>query len=294
MKKFYLLAICAVTLLCSCNKETGGATPTVADSNESKAITFGLETPIVKSVAENTVATVKDSGFNVAGVTSDNTTLFNALASWVEEKEWFSTAQTYYYPTGKTMSFYAAVPSAVTVSSGAASIEYTNNVETDLIVASKTGVSASSNKVNLVFDHILSQVDFTAIGSDTQVTYKVTSIKVSAPATGTYTFSDGKWTKGTAADVTYLDTAADVSTEDATPLGEAQTFLPVELTVTAEWECYSAGALVSSYKKSADFTPTQGNKCTVNLTLPNSAAQAINFVIDVNPWGTENKNITLE
>lgn len=295
MKKFYILATCVVAILCSCNKEIGEVkSPVVVDSNESKAIVFGFDTPIVKSVAENTVATVKTSGFNVAGVTSDNTALFNCLATWVEEKEWFSTAQTYYYPTGKTMSFFAAVPSTVTVASGAASIAYTNNVDTDLIAASKTGVSASSNKVQLVFDHILSQVNFTAVGSDDQVTYKVKSIKVTAPASGTYTFADGKWAKGTDSDVTYLNTVTEVSTSSATSLGEAQTFLPVQLKVTVEWDCYSGSVLAASYSKSANFTPTIGKKCTINLTLPNSSAQAIRFEIDVNPWGTENKDITLE
>ena len=301
MKKFTFISFALVAMLCSCNKEIVSPVTGPVNGTETKnAIVFGVDSELLesKAVTESTASQVQTNGFNVAGVTSENVTLFgSSKATWDSAKSWYSTATTYYYPATGTMSFYAVYPvsQAVTVTSGAATLAYSANENTDLIAAKATGVSASNNSVALTFDHILSQVDFTAKGADSKVTYKITSIKVTAPTSGTYAYSNGSWTKGaTDAQTVYLSTSTDVSTSEATSVGVAQTFIPVELTVSASWECYSGGVKAAEYNNvTAKFTPTKGKKCTVNLTLPNSDGKGITFTISVNPWGTESKDVVL-
>lgn len=301
MKKIFILSIAALAALCACNEQRIVPAEAPAVVTGKQQIVFGLAgndflSMKSKAVTESTVATVEENGFKVAGVTSENTVLFNEVAKKVSDKEYYSTDTPYYYPTTGTTSFYAVYPNAevIDVTEGVATVAYTSDGNKDFIVASATGVSASDESVALAFAHALSQVSFTAIGSDPNVTYKVESVTLTAPATGTYAYANNKWTDGTASSYTYVNEATEVSTSEATALGAAQTHLPTTLNVAVSWKCYSGGALVGEYTKDADFTPTMGKKCMVNLTLPNAAAKPITFTITVADWGEETRDITLE
>ena len=299
MRRIVISIMAACCLFVSCNKEFNDVTRVVSDSNESKAIVFGLGGEFAsvenKSVTVSTADLVKTNGFTVTAITSEGVTLIDSkAATWKESASNYQTATPYYYPATGTTGFYAVYPSRVIgVVSAAASLSYTNDKNTDLLAAKTTGVSASDNSVALAFAHILSQVCFTAKGSDNAVTYKVTSISLSAPGNGTYAFASNSWTAGTAATSSYLSTTTSVATDKATALGEVQTYLPSEMEATVKWECYSGDSKVAEYSKSTKFTPTMGKKCTVNLTLPNASAKPITFDISVADWGSEDKNVTL-
>lgn len=299
MKKVFL-SICAVAAMIACNKND--VTP-MQPANESSVITFGVaELLATKAVSESTGATVQATGFNVAGITSDDVTYFNELASFVSGTS-YKTATQYYYPTGKTLDFYACHPvnNEITITNAAASVSYTHSKYEDLIVAMAQNVSSQAGDVALTFDHILSQLIFTAKGSDTNADYVLKSITVKAPNGGTYTFADGKWSRGTLADEAYWATDLAVSTSTATTVNESMTFLPGEIQVTASWECYVDGQLVASYTKSTPavgqanaIVLDKGKKNTVNLTLPNASAVGISFSVTVNPWGSTSQDVTLE
>lgn len=289
MKKIIIVSVViSATLALSCNKEKIGN----VDSLGTIPIVFGIADGGIggtKAFSESTLPLVQANGFNVAGVTSENVTMFNAPASWVPEKSYYKTDETYCYPASGGMNFYAVYPKsqAITVSGGAVTLAYTNDPDTDLIASSATDVTASEHSVALAFDHILGQVSFTVKGMDDNVEYKLRSISVSAPGTGIYAYSSASWTKGEAiARTTYFSGEASVSTKAAQAIGGAQTYLPVEVQVNVEWDCYSKGVLVASYNKSTGVTLTKGKKTAVNLILPDSDAKVINFTVSVKDWET--------
>lgn len=302
MKKIGFLMIAALLPLMSCQKQLDNVKDTNDEQTVGNApIVFGVD-ELTKAVTESTVDALKGSttGFKVAGVMSDNTVLFNENAKWVAASSYFKTANSYYYPSTGAMSFYAAYPSRdITVSSsGAASLSYTNDLNTDLIVASATGVIGSevSGSLALAFGHILSEVFVQAKGSDSTVDYKVTSVKVNATKSGTYAYSTGTWSPSTTKqDNTYLSTAKAVTTS-YTDLGSVQTYITDKVTVKIEWDCYIKGTstLIAHYTAEVpDHTLVKGQKTNFKLTLNNNKANPITFTVTVSAWTSANEDVTL-
>lgn len=304
MKKIIISALTLLALV-SCAKEqtpspvNPGATP----------IVFGSPAVLAtKSVTESTVSTIQTDGFNVACVKSDNSVYFNSKAVWESANSYYNPAATgnvYYYPNSGTVSFYACHPvsESISVTSGAATIAYTQSGSKDLVVAKKTGVSAQSSSVALTFDHALAKCIVTAKGDDPKVTYKLKSVSLNAPATGTYAFATSTWTPGTASAVSFYSDASgmDISTSAATAVATPLTFVPGKLVLTASWECYIGTELVGSYTAStAAVTEAnavnlqQGKENTINLTLKNADAKTITFTVSLNAWGTSSQDITLQ
>lgn len=305
MRKSIILAAACVALA-ACNKDITPVAP--VQGGEADQIVFGVDGAAMeattKAVTESTAALVQTNGFNVAAVTSANATLFNAKASWLAAKSYYTTATPYYYPSAGTTSFYAVYPVAqsVTVTSGAATIAYTNDNDTDLIAAKATGVAkpATATSVALAFDHILSQVNITAKGKTAGLDYRISSIKITSPSSGTYKYADGTWTLGAASAVAYHSAATTVGTT-ATAVGVAQTKIPSSVTVTVEYDVLQGGVVLASYTGSAAKTSTaiavaQGKRSTINLTLPYSSADdaQITFTVTINPWGTESHDVELQ
>ncbi len=294
MKKV-LFSIMTLAAFVACNKNND-IVPSHQPA-EAGLITFGVsELVATKAVSESTGETVQATGFNVAGVTSDGVKYFNELATYSAGS--YATAKKYYYPSGKTMDFYAVHPinEEITLNGAAASVEYTHSKYEDLIVAKKNAVTAQAGDVALTFDHILSQLVFTAKGSDASASYKLNSIVVNAPNGGVYTFADGKWSRGTLADENYWNTTIEVSTSEPTAIQESMTFLPGAIVVTANWDTYVDGEHIANYVKSTPvdgIVLEQGKKNTINLTLPNASAQGISFSVTVNPWGAASQDVTL-
>lgn len=299
MKKI-LFSIMSLAAIAACNKNID-TVPSHQQDAEDGLITFGVSELIAtRAVSESTGETVQAAGFKVAGMTSDGITYFNELATFVGGS--YATAKKYYYPSGKTMDFYAVHPTdeEIRLEGSAASVEYAHSKYKDLIVAKRNAVAPQIGDVALTFDHILSQLIFTAKGSDASVSYKLNSIVVSAPDGGVYTFADGLWNRGDLADEDYWKTTIDVSSAEPTVIDESMTFLPGAIKVTVDWDTYVDGEHIAHYVKSTPAVTSddaicleQGKKNTINLTLPNASAQGISFSVTVNPWGAASQDVTL-
>lgn len=297
--KRILFSFFALAAVLSCNKTE--SEPVHQAQSEPGLISFGVsELTATRAVVESTAATLSESGFNVAAVTG-TATYFNELAT----KSGYSyyTANKYYYPQSSSVDFYACHPveRALDVTAGEVSIDYTQDSSEDLIVAVKKGVQSQTGDVQLVFDHVLSQLCFTAKGSDSNVDYVLKSIDVKAPNGGTYTFSDGEWTRGNLASVGFFDGELPVSSSEATPVDEVMTFLPGDIQLTVSWECLSDGQLVGEYTKSTlacgdpdAIKIDMGKRNTINLVLPNADASGISFTVQVNPWGDTSQDVVLD
>ncbi|MBQ8482916.1 MAG: fimbrillin family protein [Bacteroidales bacterium] len=299
MKKIFICMM-AVAAMVSCNKNN--ITPEQAPAPAEKdLITFGVsDLGATKAVSESDVTTLESTGFNVAGIISDQITYFNELAS--KSGSEYVTAKKYYYPTGKSMDFYACHPVSrtITVNNGVATLAYTQNNSEDLIVAKKENVTAQSGAVAMTFEHILSQLMFTATGTDPHVDYYLKSITVTAPNGGTYRYADNTWERGAGAAVAYYSGNLPVSTSAATSVNEVMTFLPGQVQITVSWECFIDGQLIETYTKSTPaigqtgaIVLDMGKKNTINLSLPNADALNIAFSVSVTPWGATSQDVTL-
>lgn len=290
MKKIFIAFSFASLFFVSCAKHVE-----VAGTSEPGRIVFCAENNATKSVVESTASTLESNGFKVAAVTG-TTTFFNENVSWNSSEDWFETATTYYYPSTST-DFYAVYPKtqAITVATGVATLSYTSDNNTDLIAAKSTGVSARSTALPLTFDHILSQLVVKCQGSDTNVDYVVKSVSVANTNAATYAYATGTWSGTNKSKVTsVVSSNTSASTAFMTTMGEAVTVVPAEVDLRIIWDCKQGSTVVGSYDETVSFTPTVGKVCTVNCTLPNKDAKSIKFTINVNPWGEENINLSLE
>lgn len=299
MKKIFFIALAATAAMVSCQKNEQPVQPVQLGEN---SISFGLSGILAevqtRAYSENTATEVKTNGFNVAGITG-TTTMFNEKATFAEEK-YSPVNGPYYYPASGTMNFYAAYPvsQAVSVDAGVATLAYTQNQDTDLLAAKATEVSPSDGPVALAFDHILSLLKFKAIGSDSQVIYKVEEIKVNAPNSGTYAYASNSWSNGTTND-DYTYSSTETQLDGTTAIDGAITVVPCTPTITVKYSTYSKdGSLtkIHSYERTKALASavSQGKECTITMTLPNDEAQGITFTISVNPWGNEAKDITFD
>ncbi len=299
MKKFLSIALAATVVMASCQKNEQPVQPVQTDDN---SISFGLSGMLAevqtRAYSENTATQVQANGFNVAGITG-TTTMFNEKATFADAK-YSPVNGPYYYPASGTMDFYAAYPTTqnVTVAGGAATLSYTQNPDTDLLAAKATAVAASDNSVALAFDHILSLMKFKAIGADNKVIYKVKSVKINAPTSGTYAYATDTWTAGTSTeDNVYSSTLTKLS--GTTAISGAVTVIPCTPTITVEYDVFAldgSETLIHSYTKTKALSSavSKGKECTVTMTLPNDAAKEITFTITVNQWGSESQDITFD
>ena len=281
--------------LASCSKEESDK----ASQPGVSPIVFGVEDnfPLVtKAVTEATASLVQTNGFKVAGITASGSTMFNADASYNSTKSYYETSQKYYWPSTGTMSFYAVYPKsqAITVTSGAATVGYTSDGNTDLLAAKATGVAkpATPSSQSLTFDHILSQFILNAKGDTDGLTYRVSSVSLSAPGTGTYTYSTDAWTRGANADKSCFSGTKDISGTTPSSVGESMTLVPGDVAVTIKYKVMDGGIELGDYTKTQTISLTKGKKCTVNATLPFDGAAPITFTVTVNAWGAESKDVT--
>lgn len=279
-------------------------------------ITFGVEVGGTKSVTETNLATIQGEGFNAFGVVVTNTGASTAFANYIENLSvslqtggtYYDAAHVYYYPIEGVMDFYCSnVSKTIAVNNGAATLAYTldSGRSYDLVAATAYGVAASGNAVPLSFAHILAQVQMKAACSDPMVVCKVTSITASAPAGGTYSFvrgnsaSDSWGSYGDAASYALFTNAsgsviATTGSDQWTNLGETAVMMPTSTTFTVAWQCSIGAQVVATYSRNVTIDLDKGKLNNVKLTLPNNSAQAIQFTVTVQEWGSVDKEATLE
>lgn len=265
------------------------------------AICFGVSDSDIdmdvatKAYSENTVTQVQNNGFKVAGIvnsTGTKVTMFNCHATWSSPTSCYNPdGGPFYYPVSDNMNFYAVYPSSqnITISSGAATLAYTQNMDTDLLASKALNVASQASPVALTFDHIKSLLHFKAVGTDPYAMYKVTGITVTAPNGGTYSYASNSWT-ASSTNGSYVYSSATTTLSGTTTIAGAMTLVPCTPSVTVTWDCYSldGATKVAAYSvtKSLGDALLIGKDTTVTLRLPNSSAVPITFSVTVSSWGT--------
>ena len=197
MKKIFFLSAIALGLMTSCSEDEQLSLPSV-DNNTIAFATQSANKPMTRSGA--TITSLNK--FTVDAVNTDNTTFFsNVQYVYDNTQGLFISSTPYYWPTTNTLSFYA-ISDPGTVSRDANKVPHYAYAdwagEKDLVAAT---VLAGEKTIPypLTFQHLLSQISVSAEAKDKteKLTYKVTSIELSAPCDGTYSFADATGGVGT-------------------------------------------------------------------------------------------------
>lgn len=197
MKKIFFLSAIALGLMTSCSEDEQLSLPSV-DNNTIAFATQSANKPMTRSGA--TITSL--SKFTVDAINTDNTTFFaNVQYVYDSTQGLFISSTPYYWPTTNTLSFYA-ISDPGTVSRDANKVPHYAYAdwagEKDLVAAT---VLAGEKTIPypLTFQHLLSQISVSAEAKDKdeKLTYKVTSIEMSAPCDGTYSFADATGGVGT-------------------------------------------------------------------------------------------------
>ena len=188
---------------------------------------------------------------------------------------------------------------------------YTNwSGEKDLVAATvKSGVKTVPYP--LTFKHITSQIYVSAEAQDKtgDLTYKLLSVKMTAPSTGTYRFADA--TEGTGTWEVDNSVTSEYSYEDGLPRTFRQNG-QVELSSTywnilpvtdGDIQFLIEYQILQSDKVVADFTGVNARTCAAsspgllpgkqyvyNFVLPFSSAEEICFTATVSDWGDRESN----
>lgn len=197
MKKILFLSALALGLMTSCSEDEQLSLPTVGSN------TIAFATQSANKAMTRSGATITSlSKFTVDAVNTDNTTFFaNVQYVYDNTQGLFISSTPYYWPTTNTLSFYA-ISDPGTVSRDANKVPHYAYAdwsgEKDLVAAT---VLAGEKTIPypLTFQHLLSQISVSAEAKDKdeKLTYKVTSIEMSAPCYGTYSFADATGGLGT-------------------------------------------------------------------------------------------------
>lgn len=326
MKKV-LLAIAAVATITSCSQNEEFENP--AQSNE---INF---TSVVGKATRATVAvteTLQDNGYKLYAYNTGDKNIADAISlgeafindeGKYENSTWKLKTGGYYWPLNEKIHFFAYSPTTANIGSDSwkatgkyPSFSYTVQAEAtqeDLLAVAvadkcKTGVT-SMGSVNLIFKHILTQINFKLVGKDAGFTYSVTGIKLTNVANeGTYTYSSstGAWSdlKG-AAEYSYVFTNPTSVTGTGTVViakdGNALILMPntnvaavkvlVTYSTTKDSKTYFTGTKEVVLSGSWGI----GQSILYTLTLPSGAEEiTVSPSVDENGWGTDNEGSTGE
>lgn len=235
------------------------------------------------------------SGWNCAALVNGTDVMFNTALTY-ESGVYRVSGKTYYYPANGTMDFYGCWPTSCEINSSTKTISYSQNPDTDLVVAKATGVAAQDVAVPMSFSHALSQVVVQCKAADANSDYKLKAIYLKAPQGGTYSFVTDEWSSlDAASEYTLFTNAGKALTTELQPAVNASTFLPGTVSLRVVWDCYNTGTSIvnGSYDREVSVTLTQGMKSTLNLTLPNEDAKEITLTVSVDGWSNESKDVNM-
>lgn len=321
MKKhiFFLSALVAATgLMTSCSNDddmlSEVSSPTSMDAN---SIVFSTNdvTPSTRSA----VTITNLSKFTVDAVTADKKNYFASVDfTFNGSKSVFESATPYYWPTDGSLSFFAiSDPGTKSVNSDAVP-SYTYNdwaAEKDL-VASSAIAGQKMSPFYLGFYHATSQIRVTAEPADKSqaLTYKLMSIKLTTPSTGTLAFSNvngekASWTIDNTKTKTYAyDSALPISFTNqgkANPSNVYWNILPVKdgtMKFEIQYQVIQNGRVIADFtgenKKVCEVKSPKldmGKKYNYNFLLPVDAqSTVITFTTTVLNWmNGSDSNITL-
>lgn len=187
MKKFLLLSALALGLMTSCSDEEY----IPSSSIDANSIAFSTQ-PKAATRSGSTITSLEK--FTVDAINTDGSKYFSGTEFvFNSNMEVFQSNTPYYWPTTNTLSFYA-INAPGTVSYNEQNVpEYTYKHwegETDLVAAT---VRSGEKRIPypLTFKHLTSQIYVSAEAENKveDLTYKLVSVKMTAPSSGTYSFA---------------------------------------------------------------------------------------------------------
>lgn len=202
MKKILLAAVAALAIVgCSQNEEIEKAGEK-AEINFGTVVKAGTKAAITETdnFATFTVRAYKTEDKMVAAPALSSVFMNDLLVErTLPNTEWTHTG-TFYWPLSGYVQFFATSPKqALKVTTGYPTFDYTiatADKQVDLVAANVIDAEKTENAVDLAFQHLLTQINFSIKGDTEDFTYTVTKLELKgAKDKSTFTF-DGSNTIG--------------------------------------------------------------------------------------------------
>ena len=306
MKRTLFMTALAIVTLASCNDDES----MTQYRDDSRTIAFATNRKATRS--GETISSLDQ--FTVSAVNADNSAYYSNVDYVYNPGEGvFKSEVPRYWPADGSLSFYAINQTGMYAVDGnnVPYFTYTNwSGEKDLVAATvKSGVKTVPYP--LTFKHITSQIYVSAEAQDKtgDLTYKLLSVKMTAPSTGTYRFADA--TEGTGTWEVDNSVTSEYSYEDGLPRTFRQNG-QVELSSTywnilpvtdGDIQFLIEYQILQSDKVVADFTGVNARTCAAsspgllpgkqyvyNFVLPFSSAEEICFTATVSDWADRESN----
>ena len=307
MKKILFLSALALGFMTSCSNDDDMLTNGAASSIDANSIVFSTGDKSVATRAGVTITSLNK--FTVDAVTADKKSYFSSVDfTFNGAKSVFESATPYYWPTEGTLSFFAiSDPGTKTVNADAVpSFTYNDWAAEKDLVATSAIAGQKMAPFHLGFYHATSQIRVTAEAADKSqaLTYKLVSVRMTTPATGTLAFSNVNGERATWSIVnnktkTYsYDSALPISftnTGKANPSTVYWNILPVKdgtITFEIEYQVIQNGRVIADFtgedKKVCEVKNPNlemGKKYNYNFKLPVDASSTIiTFTTSVYSW----------
>lgn len=221
---------------------------------------------------------------------------------------------TYYWPVDDNIQFFAYATDVLATDYAAEStasypkINYTvadlAANQKDFVVAQALNQTQANPKVTFAFIHVLTQVNFSAKTANTDLTYNVTSVKLTGISNaGTYNFADTTWVAKTDAgnvkEYVYLDDSNGIEVTKAGSPTDLQKngalmLIPQSLTsanIVISYNVLKGTNIIKKVTNESISLATTGSweagkkiRYTLDLT---ATGTTVSFDTTVGPWGTE-------
>jgi len=306
MKKFLLFSALAAGFLASCSEDELASQMSAVNNN-----TIAFATNRAKATTRSGETIKSLDHFTVNAISADHTSFFGSEKYTYDSNAGVFKSQTpHYWPTTGTLDFYAiSEPGAIhTVANNIPQYDYSNWAAEKDLVAATALAGEKEIPYPLTFKHLTSQiyVSAEAENKEEKLTYKVTSIKMTTPSTGTYSFDETSGGTGT----WEIDNSSvsEYSYNSALPLSFTQNgqielsslywnILPVTsgiLHFEVQYQVFQNGKLISDNTgdKAKDCIISNpnlqaGRKYIFNFVLSRSTDDEITFTTTISDWDSE-------
>lgn len=321
MKKILFAALAALAITsCTQNEE-------IEAPSQKSEINFRSVVGKSSRAAEATDAILQTNGFTLYAYNTKETEMADVTAGGLSTKfidgkkathsdsKWSVAGGPYYWPIAENLQFFAYSPETGVTEYGTTkaypSFKYTlQTPQVDMLAAivadkAKASSTATAGDIALIFNHILTQINFKLQGKEAGFKYTVTAIKLTGVAnTGVYTYNADKGAWGGQAgneeysyDATYTEIDGTAESEIATS-SNALMLIPnddlssVKISVSY-YTMNNSNSKIFEGTKEATLTGTWGigKKILYTLTLP-VGAEELTFTTNVGGWTNETPDLT--
>lgn len=308
-KLFILSALAAVTgLMTSCSNDDD-LTPESSMSNlDANTITFSMPKSANTPQTRSGVTMKSLTDFYVTSVNEDKTIYFSdEHFSYNNDKDIFQSQTPHYWPTTGTLNFYAIsnIGTSAINSSKVPEHTFTDWQGEEDLVAATVKAGEKTIPYPLTFNHVLSQVYISAEAQNKTVnlTYKLVSVNMTVPSTGTYTFAAetggmGTWkidntrtSQYSYADVLPLSFAYDSNLKITNCYWNILPVTTGSLDFDIEYQVLQNGKVIADFtgankKRCVVDNPNllSGKKYTYNFILSRGTNEEITFSVTMNDW----------